>query len=279
MRVRHIHPIRPTMLHNLRELREYRGLFGYFAQRAMQNRYKETILGPFWLLIRPLAAALMFTLVFGKIVRLPSDGQPYLLFFFSGFLVWSYFQNSLVYVTRSLRTNRRLITRMYFPNIIVPLSYLAPFVLELLINLILLSAIFFYYFNTHSLLYSPNITGLLWAALCLFLTTLFAMGIGLWTTVLNAQARDVRFSMSYIMRFWFFATPVIYPVSLIPSEWRWAMVLNPMLPLVDGFRAGVTGGVGPEWSLMLSAICVVCLTLLCGLWFFSKAEALIADIL
>lgn len=272
-----IEPRSPGVLISLRDTWASRRLLYFFGARMTRLRYSGAVLGWLWLFIRPLITALFFTMIFGQMAKLPSDGSPYLVFFLAGMIVWNFFSSALLFMTRSLRSNRRLITKLHFPKMIVPLASIAPFALEMLIWCAVFGAVLVYYRVVSGVMYLQIWPELVWAAFYLGLAVLLLVGIGLWTSILNSQARDVRFTLPYVLQMWFFITPVLFPLSLVPDAWRWLTPFNPMAVAVEGFRWSLLGTGGVEgWSILVAAVEAV-LIFLSGVWFFSKAEAKLAD--
>jgi len=272
-----IEPRTPSVLTSLKDTWASHHLIYFFGARMIRLRYSGALLGWLWLFIRPLVTALFFTMIFSKMAKLPSDGSPYLVFFLAGMMVWSFFSNSLLFMTRSLRSSRRLITKLHFPKMIVPLASIAPFGLEFLIYVVVFGAVLGYYFITDGVLYLLFRPELLWSFFYLLIVLLLLVGIGLWTSILNSQARDVRFTLPYVLQMWFFITPVLYPLSLVPERWKWFTHLNPMAVAVEGFRWSVLG-TGGVTSLDLSLATIQSIAVfLSGIWFFSKAESKLAD--
>lgn len=256
---------------------QHRSLLWYFIVRTVRLRYKETIMGWLWLIIRPLVPAIISTVIFGGLAGMPSEGIPYFIFFFTGMSLWSFFATSLIFITRSLRSNRRLITKLYFPRLIVPISSIAPFFIEFLIYLAVLAVAFVAYYIKDGTLYLNLSANLIFSVLFVILATFLALGIGLWTSVLNAQARDVRLTLPYVLQLWFFVTPIIYPFSLVPEKWRWLTLLNPMTTIIECFKWSVLGTASVEPIRVLYIILVVGLVFISGVWFFAKAEERFVD--
>jgi len=272
-----IEPRSQGVLASLRDTWASRHLLYFFGARMTRLRYSGAVLGWLWLFIRPLVTALFFTMIFGQMAKLPSDGSPYLVFFLAGMIVWNFFSSALLFMTRSLRSNRRIITKLYFPKMIVPLASIAPFALELLIWCAVFGAVVVYYFVVDGILYLQFRPELVWAAFYLGLAVLLLVGIGLWTSILNSQARDVRFTLPYVLQMWFFITPVLFPLSLVPDAWRWLTPFNPMAVAVEGFRWSLLGTGGVDgWSILVASA-EAALIFLSGVWFFSKAETRLAD--
>jgi lipopolysaccharide transport system permease protein len=272
-----IEPRRAGVGARLAELYAYRHLWRYFAAEALRRRYARTVLGRTWLLIRPLVPVLLGTLVFGNLLRAPSDGLPYFLFFLCGTAVWSLFELSVLWVTRSLEMHRRLLRSMYFPRILLPAASVAPALVEALVYGALLAATAGYYWLGTGRLYIVIRPRLLGALVAAALAVLLALGLGLWTSVLEVHGRDVRFTLRYVLRFWFYFTPVIYPLSFIPEAWRWLAHLNPMTPVVETFRWSLLGSGRLDLGALGIALAILGATLVSGLWLFSRAEAVAID--
>lgn len=272
-----IEPITPSMFASLKGCWQYRKLLMYFARRMTQMRYKGTILGWLWLFIRPIVTALCYTVIFGNLTQIPSEGLPYVLFFFTGMMVWAFFANGLMFCTRSLHANRRLITKLYFPKIIVPIASLAPFLFELLIFAAALVLLIGYYWFAKGMFYLSLRPATLLFLPFLFMTLLLSLGIGLWTSVLNSHAKDVKFTLPYLLQMWFFACPIVYPLSLIPDKWKWLVHFNPMAVTVEGFRWSLLGVGGVTFIEIVIAVGEILLVLWSGLWFFGKAESKMVD--
>jgi lipopolysaccharide transport system permease protein len=263
----------------LRELWSYRYLWWYFAANTVTSLYRRSALGWLWLLLRVVAPIGLNALVFGDMLNQAEkvDHAPYFLFFVCGMAAWMTFEQSLQYITRSVEQNRRLVTRVYFPRLILPVAAIAPGLLYLAILLVILvlTVVFFYYrAGVWYITFEPR---LLVSVAAIVLSLLFAIAIGLWTSVLQARYRDVRYALRYVMPFWFLLTPVIYPLSQLAERYRWFVTLNPMAPIVESFRWGAFGeGVFPAVPSAVSLALVV-VTLVTGMWFFNREEAASVD--
>ena len=255
------------------EVWRYRALMSFFASRAVQKLYRRTVLGRAWLVIRPLFPLLVKTLIFGGLLGVASGGVPYFLFLVAGTMAWDLFAGCLMWATRSLELNRSLITRIYVPRLILPMAMMSPAFITLGLHAAVLAAAFGYYRVAQGTLYLAPGPGLLWALAGLLLAVLLGLAIGLWTSVIGATARDVRFTLAYILDFWFFLTPVLYPVSTLPPDRQWLLYLNPMTSVVELVQWGLLG-LGGVHVLALAATCATTVVVLAGgLWFFGKAEA------
>jgi lipopolysaccharide transport system permease protein len=272
-----IEPRREGLVARAAELWRYRHLLTFFATRAIQKSTQRTLLGRLWLFIRPLGPILIGTLIFGGLLKVPSDRVPYFLFFLVGTMSWTLFEHTLLWTTRSLEMNKQLVTKLYFPRIILPLATAAPAAVEFLIYAGLMAGALAYYYITTGVFHLTIGFPLLVAALATVLAPIFAVAVGLFTAVWQTRYRDVRFTLRYLMRFWFYMTPVIYPMSQIPSKWRWVAALNPMSAIVESFKYG-TLGIGEFRPGMLGmAVAMIVATLLAGLWYFNRTEAASID--
>ncbi|HXX14473.1 MAG TPA: ABC transporter permease [Candidatus Eremiobacteraceae bacterium] len=254
----------------LKELWNYRELLYFFVWRDVKIRYKQTAIGVVWVVLQPLLTMLVFTIFFGKFAKLPSQGLPYPVFYFASVVPWMYFSTALLTATNIVVEHQRIITKVFFPRLILPISAVLSGLVDFLIGFIVL-VIFTFSYGIH-----PGATALL-LPLFLLLAILTALGVGLWLSALNALYRDVRFLMSFLIQFWMLASPVAYPSSMVPQRYRWIYGLNPMAGVIDGFRWALTGhGQTPGITIFVSSA-VVCLVVLGGLLFFNRMEVSIAD--
>ena len=257
---------------DVRELLEYRELLYFLVWREIKVRYKQTVIGAGWALLQPLATMLVFTLFFGRLAKIPSGGIPYPLFFYSALVPWTYFAGALTGVTGSMVDNQRVVTKVYFPRLLLPLSAVFSGLLDLAIAFALLAGMTTYY----RVLPGP---WLLCVPLFLLLAMATAFGAGLWLAALNALYRDVRYVVPFLVQFWLFASPVAYPSSLVPERWRWLYGLNPMAGVIDGFRWGLTGQNPPSAMLVAASATAVIALVAGGLWYFRRMESAIADVI
>jgi lipopolysaccharide transport system permease protein len=256
---------------NLRDLWEYRELLYFLVWRDLKVRYRQTLLGVAWAVIQPSFIALAFSIFFGRLAGMPSDGIPYPLFAFSGLLSWQLFAHGLANAGNSLVANERLITKVYFPRLIVPLSATLSSLVDFFVGFVVLSGLIAYYGIAPS--------SALWALPALVVLALAAtVGASLWLSALNVEYRDVRFIIPFITQLWFFLTPVAYPSSLVPEKWRWLYGLNPMVGVVEGFRWAVLAksrAPGPWLAVSVAATLAV---LVGGLFYFRRMERTFADV-
>jgi lipopolysaccharide transport system permease protein len=254
-----------------REIWDYRELLYFFVWRDLKVRYKQTAIGVAWVVIQPLMTMAVFWLFFGRLAKLPSDGLPYPVFYFAALVPWTYFAYSLNYATNTVVDNQNLLTKVYFPRLILSLSAVLSGLVDFSIGFVVLMI------ATLSYRIFPG-WSVLWLPVLLLLTVCTALGIGLWMSALNAMYRDVRYVMPFLVQFWMLASPVAYPSSLVPARWRWLYGLNPMAGVIDGFRWALTGrGQAPGLLLLVSASVVV-LILIGGLVFFYRMEGTMADL-
>lgn len=261
---------RSSLTVNLSDLWQYRDLFFILTLRDIKVRYKQTFLGVLWVVIQPLLMMLVFTLFFGKLAKIPSDGIPYPLFAYAGLLPWTFFANALNSSGNSLVGNSSLITKVYFPRMIIPIAAVGAGLLDFAIAFALLVLLMFYY----GVGFSPNI--LLLPILAL-LTALLAIGLGMWMSALNVKYRDIRYALPFLIQIWLFATPVIYPSSLIPENWRWLYRLNPLTGLIEGYRSAIFGKPFDFAGLGIS-IFIILIVLIYSAYTFRQMERSFADI-
>ncbi|HKO61346.1 MAG TPA: ABC transporter permease [Pyrinomonadaceae bacterium] len=255
----------------LRELWEYRELLYFLTWRDVKVRYKQTALGAAWAVIQPFFMMVVFSLFFGKLAGVPSDGIPYPVFAFCGLLPWQLFAHSLTESSNSLVGNQHLITKVYFPRLVVPIAAVLGGVIDFAIAFVILIVM---------MLYFGIVPGWAIVTLPLFIVLAIttALSVGLWLSALNVKYRDVRYTINFLVQFWLFATPVAYPSSLIPEQWRWLYGLNPMAGVVEGFRWALLGKTDPPGALLAVSVTVVILLLVGGLYYFRRMEQEFADV-
>jgi lipopolysaccharide transport system permease protein len=273
-----IEPRREGMRARARDLWRYRRLLRFFATKALEKLYKRTVLGWAWLFIRPLFPLLVKTLIFGGVLAVGSGGIPYFLFLVVGTAVWELFAGVAQWGTRSLELNRGFLSRIYVPRLILPIAMGTPAFLTFAIHAAVIVVAVAYYRVTAGTLYF-NPTGLGWAVQALALAWVMGLGLSLWTSVPALLARDVRFTLNYVLGFWVFLTPVMYPMSSVPADKRWLMSLNPLTAVVESFKFGILGSQAGAIDLvsLATAWTVALATLVFGLSFFGRAERDAAD--
>ena len=254
------------------ELWEHRELIYFFVWREIKVRYKQTAMGAAWAVLQPFLSMLVFTLFFGRLAHLPSEGIPYEIFYYSALLPWMYFSNSLANATNAIVQNQSMITKVYFPRLALPLSAVLSGLVDFAIGFLMFVVLMIYYHVR------PGIP-LLFFPFFLLLAVLTAAGVGLWLGAMNALYRDVRYVVPFLTQFWLFASPVVYPASLVPAKWRWVYGLNPMAGVIEGFRWSLSGhGGAPPTRLILVSVLIIVAVLVSGLFYFQKMEATIADV-
>jgi lipopolysaccharide transport system permease protein len=266
-----IGPARSWSAIGLKELWEYRELLYFLTWRDVKVRYKQTALGAAWAVIQPVFMMLVFSLFFGRLAKVPSDGIPYPIFTFCALLPWQLFAHALTESSNSLVANERLITKVYFPRLVVPISAVLGGLVDFAIAFVLLLLLMAYYHIAPS-----------WAIVSLpafvLLAIMTALAVGLWLSALNVQYRDVRYTINFLIQFWMFATPVAYPSSIVPQRWRALYGLNPMVGVVEGFRWALLGKTNPPGALLWVSVAVVILLLTGGLYYFRRMEQQFADV-
>ncbi|HWG58344.1 MAG TPA: ABC transporter permease [Candidatus Acidoferrales bacterium] len=253
----------------LDELWTHRELAYFFVWRDVKIRYKQTLIGAGWAVLQPFLAMLVFTLL-GRSAGLPSDSSPYPLFYYSALLPWMYFATSLQNATNTMVENQRVITKVYFPRLVLPLSAVLSGLVDFSISLLMFVAMMVYY-------RVPPSPALLWLPFFLLLAVCTALGFGLWLGALNAIYRDVRYVVPFLIEFWMLVSVVI-PGSHVPAKWRWAYELNPMAGVIEGFRWSLMrNGSLPGRSILVSTVLVL-IVLVTGWAYFQKMETTIADV-
>jgi lipopolysaccharide transport system permease protein len=255
----------------LKELWEYRELLYFLVWRDVKVRYKQTALGAAWAIIQPVMMMVVFSLFFGYLARVPSDGIPYPIFTFCALLPWQLFAHALTESSNSLVANERLITKVYFPRLVVPIAAVLGGMVDFAVAFVILLLMMLYYgiVPTWAMVALPGF---------ILLAIMTALGVGLWLSALNVQYRDVRHTIGFLIQFWLFATPVAYSSSLVPARWRPLYGLNPMAGVVEGFRWALLGKSDPPGSLLAVSVTVVVLLLVGGLYYFRRMEQEFADV-
>jgi lipopolysaccharide transport system permease protein len=267
--------IRPTQgwaALNVRELWHYRGLLWILVERDIRLLYKQTALGIIWVVLQPLIAAAIFTVIFGAVARLPSDGAPYLLFVMCGLTVWTYFSQALQRAGNSVVANAHLVSKVYFPRLLIPLVHVLRALIDFAVTLIVLFALMAIYRVTPTLRLAA-----IPAILVLMVVT--ATGISLWFAALSVKYRDCHYALPYFLQVWMYASPVVYPVSMAPEQWRWFFAINPAVGFIEGFRWAVLGRGALNANVLCISISVSLLALFSGAFFFRRAEREFADVI
>jgi lipopolysaccharide transport system permease protein len=256
---------------HLKEVWEARELLVFLAWRDLRVRYKQTLLGVSWAVVKPVCLMLVFSIFLGWLARVPSDGVPYPVFTYCALLPWMLFAQTLAGVSHSVVANQNLITKVYFPRLVIPLSSLAVGLVDFVIAAVVLFVMMTYY--------NMMLIGLVWVLpLFLLLALATALGIGLWCSALEVRYRDVGHALPFLTQLWLFATPIAYPLSLIPESWRVWYGLNPMVSVVEGFRWSLLGAGSRPGAMCLVSVLTSLIVLVSGLYYFRRTEETFADL-
>ena len=253
------------------ELWDFRELIYFFVWRDIKIRYKQTAIGAAWAVLQPLLTMLIFSLFFGRLAHIPSEGLPYPIFYYSALLPWMYFAAAMQNATNTIVENQRVITKVYFPRLALPLASVLSGLVDFAVSFVMFVVLMVYY----GIRPTPAV---LWFPVFILLAILTALGVGLWLSALNALYRDVRYVLPFLVQFWLFASPVAYPASLVPQKWRWLYGLNPMAGVIEGVRWSLTGHTSPPGRLIFVSTAAVLALLASGLIYFQKVETTVADV-
>ncbi len=256
---------------NWREISEYRDLLFFWAWRSIKIRYAQSAIGVGWAVIQPVFSTVVFSLVFGKMARIESEGIPYSLFSLMGIVPWTYFSNALQASTVSLMNNTNLITKIYFPRLILPVSEALAKLLDFGLAMLVLFAWMSW------LGFLPD-TGIWVLPLLILLMTFWAAGLGIWLASLAVQYRDIGHGMVFFIQLMMFASPVVYPMGIVPDQYKWIYALNPMVGIIEGFRSALLGGKPMPWDLLALGTAVSLVFALLGSFCFRRREKLFADV-
>lgn len=255
----------------LGDLWAYRGLLYFLIWRDVKVRYKQTLLGATWAILQPLLTMLIFTLLFGKLAGIKSEGLPYPIFAYGGLLIWIFFANSVTNSGNSLVSSAHLITKIYFPRMLVPAGAVAAGLVDLALAFSIQIGLMIYY-RVH-----PS-----WALLMVLplvvLTTLLALGVGMWLSALNVKYRDIRYAIPFLIQLWMFSSPIIYPVSMLPAKWQWALTLNPLTGIIENFRIALFGNQSFNWKSLAISTVITFVVLVYSSYSFRRMERHFADI-
>lgn len=256
---------------NLRDLWVYRELIFFMIWRDIKVRYKQTLLGATWAVIQPVMTMLVFNFIFGSVAKVPTDGIPYPIFSYTALLPWGLFVTALNQASRSLTSNNNMITKVYFPRLVLPIASVLAGLVDFAIAFVILIGLMAYYQVTPA-------WNVLWALpLFMLLAIITALGVALWLSAINVKYRDVNYALPFLTQFWLFITPVAYSANVISEKWQLVYSLNPMAGVVNGFRWALLGaGSGPDIALWVSVI-ISLITLVSGLFYFRNMERTFAD--
>ncbi|MDT7778390.1 MAG: lipopolysaccharide transport system permease protein [Acidobacteriota bacterium] len=255
---------------DVRDLWTYRELLYFLTWRDVKVRYKQTALGVAWVVMQPLLTTLVFTIFLGRVVRVPSDDIPYPLFVYAGLLPWTFFNSAITSSSSSLVGNAHLITKIYFPRLLIPIAAIAARLLDFFISFIVLIVLMAYYGvgMTRGVLMLPALVAII---------TLLALGVGMVASALNVRYRDIGVMMPLLLQLWMFASPVVYPMSAVPGKWQRLYSLNPMVGVIEGFRAALLGR-GFDWTALASSTAITLALLVYAAFSFRRMETHFADI-
>ncbi len=267
-----IKPRKGWQLIDFKELKEYRDLFYILVTRDIKVRYKQTVLGGLWAIIQPFFMMIVFTLFFGNLAKLPSDGVPYPIFNYSAMVAWTYFANAISGSSNSLLQNASLISKVYFPRLIAPLAPVLAFLLDFGIAFIILIGMMLFYriYPTIMILFLP---------LLVILMMFTASGVGMILSSLSAKYRDIRYAITFLVQFWMFASPVVYPVSMLPEKYHLIYAINPMAGVIEGFRSALLGTVAFPTQMLLISTLVSVILFIIGALYFRQTERYFADVI
>src|SRR5579862_1591386 len=256
---------------DLPELWAYRELLYFFVWRDIKVRYKQTVIGVAWAVLQPVLTMIVFSLFFGKLAKIPSQGLPYPIFYYCALLPWTYFATAMQSATNIIVDQQGVITKIYFPRVVLPIAAVVAGLVDFAISFVVLLVIMAYYRVVPT-------AAVVWLPAFMLLAVLTALGVGLWLSALNALYRDVRYVLPFLVQFWMFASPVAYPSSLVPAKWHWLYGLNPMAGVIEGFRWALTGHGQPPGIMLVASSAAVLLLVFSGLLYYHMMEGTIADV-
>lgn len=254
-----------------RELRQYRDLFYFLVLRDIKVLYKQTVLGFAWAILQPVFSMVVFSIVFGRLAQIPSDGVPYPLFSYAALVPWTYFAGAMNGATNSLISNGAMLSKVYFPRLVIPMTPVLAKLVDFVIALAIVAVLMLWY-------RTPPTWNVLYLPLLVLLMVLTAAGIGMWLSALAIQYRDVRFAISFLSQLLMYAAPVVWPVSLVPIEYRLVYGLYPMAGVIEGFRAALLGSAPMPWDLIGMGTVSALLLALSGAFYFRRMERVFADV-
>ena len=272
MKVKVIRPKKRIGIDDVRELLAYRELLYYFIWRDFKIRYKQTMIGVLWVLFQPFFSMIVFSIFFGKMAKMPSDGVPYPLFVFSGLLFWQFFSSALLDTSESMVRNQTILTKIYFPRLIIPIAAISVKLVDFLVNFVVFIGIMIYY------RYVPSISVLFIFPFLMVLSFAASVGPGLFLASINVKYRDVRYVLPFFVQIMMFLTPVIYPSS-IANKYSWILKLNPMTGVIEAARASFLNTGNISFNLLLYSVLICVILFSFGLWYFKKTERFFADII
>jgi lipopolysaccharide transport system permease protein len=266
-----IEPTKSWVSLRLRDLWQYRELLYFLTWRDVKVRYKQTLLGAAWAILQPLLTMLIFTLLFGRLAGIKSEGLPYPIFAYGGLLIWTFFANSVTNSGNSLVGSANLITKIYFPRMIIPAAAVGAGLVDLLLAFAVQIALMVYY--------KVHVTwALTMIPLLVLLATMLALGVGMWLSALNVKYRDIRYAIPFLIQLWMFGSPIIYPLSMVPAKWQWLLMLNPLTGIIENFRVALFGNQGFQWKSLGASAIITVIVLIYSAFSFRRMERDFADI-
>jgi len=265
-----IRPVKGWIPIDLKEIWAYRELIYTFASRDIKVRYKQTVLGAAWAIIQPLFTMVIFTIIFGGFAKIPSEGIPYPLFSYAALLPWTLFAEGITRSTSSMITNSNIMTKVYFPRLVMPISGILSPVVDFAVAFIILIGMTLYYG------FVPTIN-IIWLPAFILLALATSLGVGLWLSALNVQYRDFQYTVPFIIQLWLYSSPVVYASSLVPERYRLIYGLNPMAGVIEGFRWALLG-TEPPGSMIFVSVLMVVVILISGIYYFKRMEKTFADV-
>lgn len=256
-----------------KEFWQFRDLLYFFAWRDLKVRYKQTVVGVMWALFQPFVTMIIFTIFFGNLAKVPSDGIPYPIFVYVGLLFWTLFSSGLSSASNSFIGNQNIVTKVYFPRVFLPITSLVTCVVDFFVASVVLVGMMAWY------RFVPSVVGILFVPFLLLITFFTTFGIGLLFSSVNVKYRDVRFVLPFFIQLLMFLTPVIYPVSIVPIQWRWVLGLNPMSGVIDTARVVLLGVGQVDWFLLLISCLMSCVYCVIGYGYFRCVERYFADVI
>ncbi len=266
-----IEPSKGWVSLKLRELWEYRELLYFLIWRDVKVRYKQTVLGAAWAIIQPFFSMVVFSLFFGQLAKIPSDGVPYPIFSYTALVPWTFFANGLNQAPNKLVGSANLINKVYFPRLAIPIAAVLSGIVDFALAFLVLMGMMLYYGIIPTL-------NALWLPLFLLLALVTSLGVGLWLSAMNVQFRDVQYVVPFLAQLWLFATPIVYPSSLLPEPWRTLYGLNPMVGVVEGFRWALLGTATAPGSMLTVSVLIALALLISGVFYFRRMEKTFADV-
>lgn len=275
-----VQPVRNWFYVDWRGILDYRDLLYFLVRKEFIAKYKQTVLGPLWFIVQPIFTTIVFTVIFGKIAKISTEGIPPMLFYLCGLLAWNYFAQCLNSISMSLTRHVYILDKVYFPRLIIPLSIIFSNFFAFLIQLIVFAGfyIYFNFFTSAGAAIHPK-------SFILFLPVLFlqsaaiSLGVGLWIAGFTVKYRDFQHLMEFFTQLWMYLTPIVYPISLIPDRWKWVIAINPMTGIVESYRYAFLGVGTVDIGYLLVSATATCVLLFSGIFFFNKVERTCVDVL